>query len=267
MSIPDVPVELFTAFNKVTYFDEPHKYFIGNRQLISVTTLIGKFTEEFEEDYWANRKGYEYNLPKEEMLHLWKYINKVGVTRGSVIHDYAENLFNNKVFPYPKERIEKEFGCDPILDTYLRSRNHVDEFYRKSKGRLIPIKAELVVCDEELGIGGMVDLLFYNIRAREFQIWDWKTNKSFSGWSPEGGNNLEEGKANFTGGLSMLKDNDLNHYSLQLDMYKYIIEKNTGIKLGQSYLIWVSHNQPKFHTIKTVDRMMYVERMINSYCN
>jgi len=268
MSIPDVPIELFTAFNKVKYYDEPHKYFVGDRQLISVTTLIGKFTEDFDEEYWSDRKGHEYNIHKEEMKHLWKYINKVGVTRGSIIHDYAENLFNNKIFPYPIERIEKEFGCDPILDTYLRSKKHVDTFYRKSQGKLIPIKLELVVYDEEFGIGGMVDLLFYNVRAGEFQIWDWKTNKEFSGWNPETKtNNLEEGKANFTGPLGLLKDNDLNHYSLQLDMYKYIIEKNTGLKLGQSHLIWVSHNQPRFYTIPTVNRMSYVKKMIELYCN
>ena len=267
MVIPDINHKLFTAFNKVKYYDEPHKYFIGNRQLISVTTLIGKFTEDFDENYWSNVKSDEYGLPQQEVKHLWKYINKVGITRGSIVHDYAEHLFNNKVFPYPKEKIQKIFGCDPILETYLKSRKHVDRFYKVSFGRLIPIKVELVVCDEEFGIGGMVDLLFYNVEAKEFQIWDWKTNKTFSGWSKENGVDIKDGKANFTGPLLILKDNDINHYSLQLDMYKYIIEKNTGIKLGQSHLIWVSHNQQDFEIIPTLDRMTYVEKMISIYCN
>ena len=42
--------------------------------------------------------------------------------------------------------------------------------------------------------------------------------------------------------LSTLTDSDLEMYSLQLEAYKYIIEKNTSIKLGKSFLIWVSHN-------------------------
>lgn len=264
-AIPDIPSKLFTEFNDVTYYDEPHKYFLDGKQLISVTTLIGKYEDEFDAQYWGEIKGNQYNIDKDEIIHLWNYINKVGTTRGSIVHDYAENLFNNKVFPYPRQRVVDMFGNDPIWDSYLKAKKHVDTFYKFSKNKLIPIKTELVVFDREHGIGGMVDLLFYNIKAKEFQIWDWKTNKEFSGWNKENGADVNEGKTNFTGPLAFLKNNDLNHYSLQLDTYKYIIEKNTGLKLGQSYLVWVSHCEPRFEVIPTVDRSIYVQKMIDSY--
>jgi len=274
----NVPAKLFTAFNDVTYFDDPHKYFLGDKELISVTTLIGKYENEFNEDYWSDRKGKVFDVPQDEVKHGWKYINKVGITRGSNIHDYAENLFNNKVFPYPKEQNIKLFGYDPIWESFLKVKSHVDKFYKYSHGKLIPIKTELVVFDREFSIGGMVDLLFWNVREQEFQIWDWKTNKDFTGWHPKGYvdkdgfeykedtyTHKEEGHDNFLGPLCFLKNNDIEHYSLQLDTYKYIIEKYTGIKLGKSYLIWLSHLQDRFHTIETVDRSIYVEKMIQSY--
>jgi len=265
MTIPDVPVKLFTAFNDVTYHDEPHKYFLDGEQLISVTTLLGKYENEFNEDFWAGKKSFEFDVPRDEIKHGWKYINKVGVTRGSIIHDYAENLFNNKVFPYPKERITKIFGNDPIYDSYIKVKAHVDKFHRFSQGRLIPIRLELVVFDRVYKIGGMVDLLFYNVKAKEFQIWDWKTNKEFDGWSKKDGYQADIGKDNYTGSLALLKKNDINHYSLQLGTYKHIIERNTGIKLGDSYLVWVSHLEDDFHIIKTLNRDFFVKQMINEY--
>ena len=47
--IPTIPNNLFTAFNDVTFYDEPHKYYLDGKELISVTTLIGKYKEEFNE--------------------------------------------------------------------------------------------------------------------------------------------------------------------------------------------------------------------------
>ena len=37
-----------SVFDKVKYYDEPHVYFIGEKQVISCTTLIHKFQNEFE---------------------------------------------------------------------------------------------------------------------------------------------------------------------------------------------------------------------------
>jgi hypothetical protein len=263
--MPNVPSKLFTAFNDVTYYDEPHKYFLDGKELISVTTLIGKYVTEFNEGYWAGVKSKQFNVPPKDVKHGWKYINRIGTERGSIIHDYAENLFNNKIFPYEYDRILKMFGDDPLNPSYKKVKSHVDKFYQYSQGRLIPIKTELVVFDREYGIGGMVDLLFWNVKAQEFQIWDWKTNKDFEGWNPITKYEVEEGKSNFKGPLAFLKDNDINHYSLQLDTYKHIIEKNTGIKLGKSYLLWVSHLQDRFYPIETLNRGIYVQKMIDAY--
>ena len=50
MEVPIQAVqELFTAFNDVTYFDEPHKYYVDDKELISVTTLIHRYQEDFDE--------------------------------------------------------------------------------------------------------------------------------------------------------------------------------------------------------------------------
>jgi hypothetical protein len=61
----------------------------------------------------------------------------------------------------------------------------------------------------------------------------------------------------------MIEDCDLEIYSLQLELYKYIIEKNTGIKLGDSYVVWFSHNNPTYEVIKTKNRRYDIETIVN----
>lgn len=249
----DVPNKLFTTFNDMVYYDEPHKYYSNGEQLISVTTLIHKYVPEFDEIYWSSIKSKQYGLSVREILRAWKFINNKGTMKGSIIHDYAENLFLNKVFPYPKKNIIDYFGFDPIWEEYLITKKHVNNFHKVSKGKLIPIRTEMVVRDPESLVAGMLDILFYNVKAKEYQIWDWKTNKSFS--MREDRKLLDE--------LCLLDDCDLEIYSLQLSMYKFIIEKNTGLKLGNSYVVWFSHNNDNYEVIEMKSRSYYASMIIN----
>ena len=236
-----MPKELFTSFNEVTYFDEPHKYYVNGNEYISVTTLIHKYVEEFEEDFFSKKKADQHDLTQTQILRAWNFINKKGTIKGSMVHDYSENLINRKVFPYPEDEIITEFGFDPIKPEYDYTKKLVDLFHYYSKGRLIPISAEQIVYDKKSKIAGMFDILYWNVKAQEFQIWDNKTNKVFIGLENEENIEKVEGYEkqkerpikNLKGKLSILEDNDLEIYSLQLEMYKQIIERNTSIKLGR----------------------------------
>lgn len=250
-----IPNELFTSFNDITFFDEPHKYFLGNKELISVTTLIHRYQEEFNEEYWSNYKAEQFRINQKEVLRAWKFINDKGTIKGSAIHDYAENLFQNKKYEYPKQQILDYFGFDPIVNEYNITKKHVDKFYKDVHKKLIPIKTEYVVYDKESLIAGMLDMLFWNIRMKEFQIWDWKSNKDFT---------FEMKSRHLLGDLFMLEDCDLEMYSLQLELYKQIIEKNTPIKLGKSYIVWFSHNNPSYQIMETKDRSFYIDTIIKN---
>jgi hypothetical protein len=250
-----IPGELFTTFNDITFFDEPHKYYLHNNELISVTTLIHRYQEEFNEDYWSNYKADQFHVSQDEILAAWKFINKKGTIKGSAIHDYTENLFQNKKYEYPKELILKEFGFDPVYNEYQITKKHVDNFYKDVHNKLIPIRTEFVAYDKESMIAGMMDILFYNIKMKEFQIWDWKTNKDFT---------FEIISRHLLNDLYLLEDCDLEIYSLQLELYKQIIEKNINIKLGKSYIVWFSHNNDNYQIIECKDRSFYVKKIIEN---
>lgn len=251
----NIPSEFFSSFNDITFYDEPHKYFIGKQELISVTTIIHKYQEEFNEDYWSNYKGEEFNISQREILRAWKFINEKGTMKGSAIHDYAEKLFLNKKYEYPKKMIVNHFGFDPIYKEYEITRKHVDKFHKDTRNKLIPIRTEMIIYDRESLIAGMVDMLFWNVKHKILQLYDWKTNKDFT---------FEMKSRHLLGDLFMIEDCDLELYSLQLDLYKYIIEKNTGIKLGQSYLVWFSHNNDNYKIIETKDRSYYAQKIVEN---
>lgn len=248
-----VSTELLTRFNDLTYYDVPHKYLLKGKDLLSVTTMLGKYHEPFEEEYWSDYKAKEYNLTQDEVKRAWRFINKKGTMKGSIIHDYGENLLLNKIFDYPKTEILAEFGFDPIKVEYDITKNHVDKFCADTKNKLIPVTTEIVMYDEESLVAGMADLIFWNVKAQEFQIWDWKTNKKFA--------KSEDRKLTDT--LYMLDDCEWEVYSLQLEAYKYILERNTGFKFGKSYLVWVSHNNPTYEIIEAKNRRFYIEQLFN----
>ena len=250
-----IPTELFTAFNDVQYFDEPHEYYLDGKELISVTTLIHKYVEPFDEEYWSEFKGREFGIHPRVIRRAWKFINQKGTMKGSAIHDYAENLFLNKTFEYPKEMIYNHFGFDPVYKEYQITKKHVDTFYKHTKDRLIPVKTELILCDREALVGGMLDMLFWNVKAQEFQIWDWKTNKAFT---------HENKQRTLLGELGLLEESDIEIYSLQLEMYKQIIERNTDIKLGQSYIVWFSHRNDKYEVMETKDRRYHANLLLQN---
>jgi len=245
--------KFFTSFNKVKFDDIPHKYYVNGKCLISVTELISKYTEEFDENYWSEIKANEFGLEQWEVIDAWKFINKKATLKGSIVHNYGEYIFNNKIFTYPKQLVLSELGYDPIYNEYIIQKNHIDKLYLDYKYILIPIKTEYVLCDEEYGIGGMVDLLVYNLKEDEYQIWDYKTHREFT----------EESERYLLGRLGMIEASDLEICSLQLSTYKYIIEKNTKIKIGKCNIIWLPPDKDDTYKIyEAKDKEYYVKIML-----
>lgn len=248
----DISVEL-SVFNNIKYWDEPHKYYIDGKEMNSVTKVIGTFKQKFDTDYWSEKKAKDRGITKEEVLAEWKYKSDYSCEKGTLFHEYAENYLNNKVFPYDNTRIKKMLGEgeEDVKKDFDKLKNLFHKFYDDSYGKLIPIKSEVIVGDEELEVCGMVDQLFWNNKVDELQIWDWKTNKEI-----KRNNKWQQ----FQYPLEHLDICEYNTYSLQLSLYKYLIEKNTNLKLGDSYIVWFNEKNDKYEPIKCRD---YREEVIN----
>jgi hypothetical protein len=248
----DVPFGLYTEFNNVKFIDSTHQYYVNYKQLTSVTTYLGKFKKKFDENKFSLKKAEELGMTQAEILAEWKAINKKSTVKGTVVHNYIENLFLNKVYPYPVDFVMQELGEDSIRSEFETIRKMVDEFYQKTKGKLIPIKLEFIVYDEELGVAGMMDGLFYNVKSEEFQIWDWKTNHDF----------YKRPFNNLKSPISHLEESHVNLYSLQVNTYKYILKRRLPeLKIGDCFLVWFNEKNKEADIIKAYDYMHYVDML------
>ena len=241
-------LEELDKFNNIVYHDEPHVYYMDGVKMKSVTTILGDYKEKFQADYWAQRKADERGISKEEVLEEWRIINVVATTKGTIVHNYLENRLANKVFPYPEEMALKSVGVKhaPIVKKKVMTLQEMSEkFLQDIKGKLIPVKSELVVGDAKLGICGMVDQMFYNKKVGELQIWDWKTNKKLNR-----NNNFGKFLKRI---FKHLAECELSIYSLQLCIYREIIRRNTNLVVGDCYIVWFFEENETYEVIKCLD--------------
>lgn len=238
-------------FRHIKYFDEPHKYFIGEQELVSGTTFIGTLKDKFDADFMAGKVAKKRGVDKETILAEWDYKRDFSSIKGTMVHNFAENYWGNKVFPYNEQLVIDKFGEDVIRERYDECVKMFKEFYNEASKSLVPIAMELVIGDSELGIGGMVDGLFWNDKMGELQIWDYKTNKQIRTTS--------EYRKRFKVPINWIEECEYESYSLQLNLYKYIIEKNTNLKIGKLYLVWIQEENEKFEVIQCKDYMDVID--------
>jgi hypothetical protein len=224
----DLLIEL-NKFNNIIFNEEDHSYFLDGKKCTSVTTAISKFKKPFETEMIAKKYAKKNGLNVKDVIEEWESIKETSTFKGSELHKYAECRFLSK--NYIASDIAK-----PLCSMF-------DVFYNDVKDRLIPVKLEFVIGDKDYSVCGMIDKLFYNVKANCLQIWDYKTNKEISKHSKY--------KNRMTKELSHLEECEYNTYSLQLSIYKYIIEKNTNLKLGNSYLVWINDQNDKYKIIGT----------------
>lgn len=235
------------VFRKIQFDEESHTYYCNNNVLTSTTTILSQYKEPFDTKNIAEKYALKHNLEVDEVIKEWDDKRISSAQKGTLLHRYLELKFASKMFTTDDELFSD--GLKRIADL----------FYNDVEGKLIPIRAELVIGDEDFGIGGMIDKLFYNASVNEIQIWDYKTNKEISTYNKY--------KKRMINGLEHLHECEFNTYSLQLGVYKKIIEKNTNLKLGNSYICWMNENNETYKTFQTKDMSKEVGLILGNRLN
>lgn len=244
-------------FRHIKYYDEPHKYYIGAREMISGTTFIGRYKEKFDSEKMAAKTAAKKKIPLEEVLEDWAFKGDFSRTKGTLLHNYAEKYWFNKIFPVDMGPYDARFGEGLMQERYEACKVLFEAFYNDAKDSLIPIAAEFVIGDEDAGICGMIDKIFWNQKMGELQIWDYKTNKEI--------NSFSKFRKKMLHPIAFLPECELVTYSIQLSLYKYIIEKNTNLKFGKSYLVHIHEENERYNIIECTDYTDIVKLMIKHY--
>lgn len=163
-------VKIRRAFNHIIYYDDTHQYYNKNtgEELTSVTTVKKKYINKFEgktKEYWLNKKAFEAGITPNQMQDEWNEKRIVGNTRGTIIHNYLEQLSKNKVFPF-ELNIQGLAKLKRQADAFRKDINY------------FTIDSELIVGNDRFA--GQIDWLVvdedYNIGCIDF-----KTDKEFKG--------------------------------------------------------------------------------------
>lgn len=186
----------------------------------------------------------KYPLPsKEHVQQVQESIKKKNKKQS--IEDFLFYVDKNPQQPSGlnvNKKIKKITLIDPI-DEKIRSipESLITEEWRyflmfvKSFPFLIPYRTEWMIYDEELRIAGSVDMVYKNIHDNTYLIYDWKRAKSIDKYSTFNKSAIIER-------IDHIPDTNYWHYTLQLNFYKSILEKNYGIQISGLSLVRLHPN-------------------------
>ena len=221
-------VNLHERDNHVTFDEGPHIYTVdGDDSFTSVTTWNHSHFEHFDADKIIDnmmkgknwKEGYKYyGMTREEIKALWEKNRDECANAGTKMHYDIECFYNN--MHVSNESIEFEW--------FLR----FDDWVKRDTN-MLPYRTEMIVWDKELKLCGSIDMLYMN-ECGELELYDWKRCKEIkkNAWD----------KFAKTECINHLPDSNFWHYALQLNTYKYMIEKNYGMKVNGMYLVCLHPN-------------------------
>lgn len=230
--------KLEKAFKDFVFFEDDHHYeYKGQRVGMSATRLIEEYTNEFDSQAVAERVAERDNKSVQEVLDEWEYKNKFACAKGSTCHEYAQAKWVLRWYEadYFDHSIEYFEAINKIF-------KQADNFKNDYKDRLEHLADEFVIGSEEYDIASAIDHLFINKLTGGLVLVDYKTNSDI--------HKSEKYAKNMKVPLNNLKDFTLNHYYIQLSMYKFIVEKYTDLKIEDMFIVWFSENINNYKIIE-----------------
>lgn len=273
----------------VCFNEKEHTYWNenDNGKYISVTTLIERFAQPFDKDFWSAYKALEKLIPKDnwkiekssllnshkfnkeildvynitenefnkvqqDILDEWDKTNRDSCERGTAIHARLENSMYKMGgnVTLNKFGIGGKFVC-------VKGKTNLDLDNGVYPEYLISRDSP----DNILKLAGQIDLLVKN--GNEISIVDWKTNKEIKQHSGFDTKTRQTAKMKYP--LSNLEDCNFMHYTLQLSTYAWMVQKlNPNFFIKDLILVHFDHedNQTVYHINYLKDE---VEKMLRWY--
>ena len=248
----------------IKFNEELHKYTDeANLEYTSVTTVIGKYHEQFNENEWAYKKSQDtsiYNpyrgMTPEQIKLQWKNTREYSQDRGNVTHKLLEDSINEAngkaSFEFDKDKVRIGIGQGVIefnkTNLHILANTPLAKKYPKIYSYLRKyieegwtLYAEKRIYWFDYLIAGTIDCLL--VKNKFFMIVDWKTNKKkleFRSGYYKKVNGLVTSqwvnkKENFYPPLTNIEFCKGHIYTLQLSLYALLMElwgfKCTGLIL------------------------------------
>ena len=207
----------------ITFDEGPHIYTVhGEQGYTSVTTWNHHHFKAFDSskiiDNILNSKKRNdptykyYGKSREDILEEWRLNGENASKAGTKMHNDIEYFYNG--IEVKNDNIEFEYF----------------QRFRADFPELKPYRTEWMVYWEEMKISGSIDMVYENPDGT-LLIYDWKRVKEISHETSFGKDYA------ITPCISHLPNTNFWHYSLQLNMYKKILEEKYGKKVVGLFLV------------------------------
>lgn len=199
----------------------------------SVTGFLSQFKEKFDSDFWAKKKAISTGKTKQQILNEWKDTSDIAMDLGTEVHKWIEDFYKGDNPPAPAHH------------EVLSRVNKFKELYDTKLHKLTPVKQEFRIFSRKWGLAGTMDILFR--LQQDYYVGDWKTNKKFT--------TDKDPKGRWKKMLYPFEDlweNALTSYSIQISLYRLILQEEAGFETAGGFLTWIGPDgKPELH--KTVD--------------
>jgi hypothetical protein len=211
----------------ISFEPKEHIYmYKGQTELTPVSSIISKFFRPFDTISMSEHKAYKERRNQREIIEEWDAKGKESRDVGTFMHEQIEAFLNGN----PTSTVTRFTYSGEFVNIDKKVSISTEIIYFKkflSENHILPFRTEWYIYDLAHKIAGTIDLLCRN--GEEFDIYDWKRSQKVS---------PNETIWNYgINGLGNVPDTNFYHYALQQNIYKYILEKNYGIKIKTMYLV------------------------------
>lgn len=237
----------------VAFNEEQHLYWnTRNKDLsyISITTIIGKYHEKFDEDFWSSYKAIERIVGIEEFkgmsikrmlldVKCWKdeYLKFIDIDK--------DLFFETKAIIQKEYKDNKDAACERGTAYHLMREN---QWYENKQTKVVEYIDDDTVFDVEknnwdlnrenailpeylvyysspdglVNLAGQIDLLIKE--GNNIYVLDFKTNSKGIDKKAYFNNKTKQTKKMYYP-INNIEDTTYNHYALQLSFYAYMLKQ------------------------------------------
>ena len=233
----------FAQDRLISFEESSHTYtVIGTGEMKPVSSVISMFFNPFNAEAASINKCHGDLVAAAKLREEWDAKGSLASQAGTFLHKQIENYLNEKIEP-------KTFKCDVEYNgKYLQLNKRIDisrewSFFKAFDNATTyqPFRTEWCVYDKEARMAGTIDLICSRPDGT-YEFYDWKRSNKVD---PNETNQWSSG----INGLEHLTDTSYIHYCLQQNLYRYMVEKNYGIRISRMNLV-VLH--PDFTSYKIV---------------
>ena len=232
---PDVTCEVLARLHEhdrdkcIAFVSSSHTYYVaGNKIPVSVTGLVHLFVKSFDPDQaienmkrsrlWPRQEysnvvnGELVEMSSEEIKQLWRKNAAEASLRGTFMHLQIEVLLNGGYVA----------GSWVELELFA-------QMLREFPERLMAFRTEWSIFAEQEHLAGWIDFVAKTVSG-EVILFDWKRTKNLQ-------DKYTNPWSNMSAPLSHPPDCVGLHYRLQLNVYKYILQKYYNVSVGGMYVV------------------------------